>query len=255
MALAQGNKPKFEDDPAAAPAPQAATAPPAPAAAPAVAANVTQLPAVAAKVGLPVAAGGKFVDFFKQFANALPTMDFGTLPRLIGVNGAIFVKGNNTPDVSLGEKITIDIHSFHDEHVISPGSDKTEDKVHVKYSRDGGKTIEGTGQDVNEYLRNLVEVEGFKNAKCKRYVHLLGTLVSASKSNPLIGDIVDVSISPDGVKPWENHRMQTSAKISQEKLAPAGAERVTVTAVSKSGNGRNWVALVVGPAEELKQAA
>lgn len=252
MALKGNAATKFEDPAPPAPA-TVATPAPAPAT-PAPTASASTQVAVPVKAGLPVASGGKFTDFFAQFANALPPVGFGTLPRLIGTNGFIFVKGNNTPDVKLGERIEISLLSFHDEYVLSPGGDSAPKEL-VKYSLDG-ETIEGTGQPCAAYIEYLV-AQGYKDAKKKRYVHLLGTLEHADQKTDLIGDIVDVSISPDGVKPWEGYRLQRSAKISRGGVAAEGSERISVTALAKSGNGRNWVSLVVGPAQstEVKQAA
>lgn len=255
-----GTTPQFEDDntkPAPAAAATTTAAPVAPAAA--IAPPAAQLPVVAGSKLLPVATGKKHEDFFKQFANVIPAenLGYGTLSRLVGSNGAVCIRGNNTPDIDLGDWIEITLHSFHDEYVVSPGSDEPAAKVLVKYSKDN-VTCDGSGENVLEYLKYLRETKNYPSAKSKRYVHLIATLEATHKPCAIVGDMVDVSVSPDGVGPWEGHRLQVSQKISQGKRTTEGAERVRITAVKKSGNGKNWVALIAGPSQipvQQQQAA
>lgn len=228
--------PKFEDDTTktqANPTAAAGTTQPA-------AASTTAI-AATAPASLP-ALGGKFNDVFKTLANALPTLDFGTIPRIIGAQGAAVVKGNGSADLDLGETIDITLLSFNDEFCVSPGSSKDEDKKHVKYSRDG-KTIEGTGESVNDYLNMLRTTLGLTEANVKRYVHLVGTLDDAQKkpAGAPFGDMVCVSLSPQSVKKWEGYRLQESVKAARGASTPS--ERVRLTAVKKSAPGLNWVEL------------
>lgn len=233
--------PAFEDTDAA----PAAVADPAPAADPALAAaQGTTAIATASATSRAVVSHKGFKDFFKQFENNLPATDFGTLPRCVGTQGTIQAKMNGGKEIDLGKSVVLSLLSYRDEYVISPGSDAEEAKKLVAYSRDG-KTIDATGQDVNEYLKNLIEVEGYTDASKKRYVYLTGILESATDDKSLVNSMVEISLSPQAVTDWEGYRLQTAVKISRGIKPEDGAERIKIDADKRSGNGRNWTTLLV----------
>jgi hypothetical protein len=201
--------------------------------------------AVASASSRQLTTGSGFKDVFKAFENAIPVMDFGTLPRLVGTNGGIEAKLNGGKTLDLGREMDLSIISYRSQWTISPGDDSKEAKEFVKYSNDG-VTIDSTGQEVNAYLEHLRTVEGYEDADKKRYVFITGIIDSAEGDKSLVGQVVEVSLSPQAVRDFEGYRFQRSAAIATGRASAEGAELVTVKADKRSGNGNNWTTLVVG---------
>lgn len=197
--------------------------------------------AVAKSAGLP-ALGGKFQNLYKPLKDALPALGFGTLPRFTGSQGKISAKDSGKKE-DLGESIDISLLSYHDEFVISPGEDSDEATKAVRYSLDG-VTIEGTGESVETYLEKLRTVDGYENASVKRYVQLIGILERSDKKSSYLGNMVQVSLSPQAAKAFDAFMLQESVKASRGTGSVEGADRLTITAESRS-NGKNDFTLLI----------
>lgn len=255
MSLRKPPAAQFEDDNTPAPGAQTVAAeatkadkgPSVEAAAGASAQASTAIATASATSKALVAGGGKFTDFFAQFENALPELEFGTLPRLIGAQGGVTAKLTSNKTIELGKSVEMTLLSFNDRFTVSPGDDSDEAKKLVRYSRDG-VTIESSGESVAAYLENLRTVEGFTEASCKKYVSLVGILetVSDKDGEQLIGSMVEAQLSPQGVTDFKGYRLQKSVKIARGAQSAEGADRVTVAADKRSGNGKNWTVLQVG---------
>lgn len=192
-------------------------------------AKVSATVAVAKAQTTAVGAVGKFQTALQSFENALPAIDFGVLPRLKGSNGLILDNDNG----KLGSEIQMTLISFNDQYVVTPGEDSDEATKLVKYSSDG-ITIDETGQAVAEYIQMLVEVEGYKDASVKHYLELVGILNSSEKESEHVGNMVQVSLSPQSRKAFEAHRLQKSVKIRMGRDTEEGAEEIKIKAVVKT---------------------
>jgi len=169
---------------------------------------------------------------FQDLKNALPPMDFGVLPRLVGANGIVMDADKN----KLGVFIDLDLVSYNDEFVVSPGDDSAEAKKHVRYSADG-KTINETGEDVAEYLKHLREVEEYPKANVKQYLQLVGILTASEKESEHKDGMVQVSLSPQSRKLFEGFQIQQGVKVLMG-TAPAVEEgkspKIRLTADSRT---------------------
>jgi hypothetical protein len=177
-----------------------------------------------------------------KMRDAVPAVEFGTFPRLIGANGAVTLKSDNK---SLGETVDIQLLSWSEVYTVSPGSDKEEAKKLVEYSRDG-VTIDKSGRDVNEYLKYLRETEGYKDASKKKYIELIGFLQGSAKPGGPTGEIVQVSLSPQSLLTFQAYMANVAVRVRLGQITAEGVENIRVTAEGKSGNGRNWTILKVG---------
>jgi hypothetical protein len=182
------------------------------------------------------ALGGNYGNIYEQLRNAMPPMEFGTLPRLTGAQGKISAKESGKK-VDLGESIDLTLLSYNDEYQVSPGEDSDDATKLVRYSLDG-QIIDGTGEKVSEYLEKLRTVDGYTDAKVKRYVQLVGILERSDKKSDYVGNMVQVSLSPQAAKAWDAFMAQGSVRYARNKWDGAGADLITVRAESRS-NGKN----------------
>lgn len=229
---------KFEQD--APPGAAVTEKPAAPAEAAQAAAGVTASTAIAKAAAGAVAVGGQFKAVFTQFRDALPAVEFGVLPRLVGSNGNIMDKDSRV----LGAAVELQLVSWNDTFVVSPGTDNDEADELVRYSRDG-KTIEGTGESVDAYLKKLREVDGYDKANVKHYVELIGILTAADKPSDHVGNMVQVSLSPQSRKTWDGYQLQESVKVAQGRRSAEGIDQIVVRAEVKTVNGKTFTLLRV----------
>lgn len=209
------------------------------------AAGVAASTAIAKAATTGLARQGKLETLFSEHRNAIPPMEFGTLPRLVGTNGNVQDRGEGK---LLGESVVIELVSWNEEFVVSPGSDKEEAKALVRYSLDG-KTIDATGESVASYLEKLRTVEGYSDASIKRYVQLIGIVESTAKASELVGQMVQVSLSPQSAKLFDGYRMQESVKLRlRPELKEQIDNRLKVTAEVKQQGSNTFTLLKVGAA-------
>lgn len=203
-------------------------------------AKVAAVNAVAKAQSTAVGSVGKFQTALQAYEDALPAIDFGVLPRLKGSNGLILDADN----AKLGSEVQITLISFNNQFVITPGEDSDEATKLVKYSSDG-VTIDETGQSVADYIKYLVDVEGYKDASSKHYLELVGILNSAEKDTEHLGNMVQLSLSPQSRKSFEAYRLQKSVKIRMGRDTEEGAEELTIRAVVKTMGNYTFTILQV----------
>lgn len=185
--------------------------------------------AVASAKNTAVGAVGKFETALSGYENALPAIDFGVLPRLKGSNGMI-MDGDNS---KLGAEVRITLISFNDQYVITPGVDDPAATKFVKYSADG-ITIDSTGQSVASYIQQLKDVDGYEDADVKKYCEVIGILNKAEKETEHVGNMVQLSLSPQSRKSFEAYRLQQSVKIKMGRATEEGSEELVFRAVVKT---------------------
>ncbi len=191
-----------------------------------VAATVAVAKAQTTAVG---AVAPKFETALGGYQNALPAIDFGVLPRIKASNGAAMDGDDNR----LGETFQMTLISFNDNYVVTPGVDDAKSTEFVRYSLDG-VTIDSTGQLVSDYINELKTVEGYKDAEMKNYLDVIGILNSSEKPSEHLGNMVQVSMSPQSRKSFEAYRLQQSVKIKMGRAVEEGSEELTFKAVVKT---------------------
>ena len=195
--------------------------------------------AIAKAANTAVAApAGKMKTVLEDLRDVIPTLDFGTLPRLTGSNGNIIDPEKRL----LGDEIELTLISFNDEYVVTPGEDDDESKKHVRYSNDGIH-INETGQPVADYVAHLRDNEDYPNAARKHYVQLIGILTGSKKDSDLVNQMVVVSLSPGSRKLWEGFRLQESVKVRMGLRKAEGTENLTIKAEVKT-QGKNTFTLL-----------
>ncbi len=240
LAKAAGTSPAFEDEGAIAEAQASVTevAPPE--------VKVAGVLAVAKAAATSVATGGTYGDVYKNFENVIQDLEFGTVARLVGSNGGITAK-LNSKKLKLGKTIKATLVSFNDTYQISPGKDTDEAKKFVKYSSDG-KHIDGTGEDVLAYIAKLRESGGYPEASLKKYTSLvviLDEVVDADGDKSLVGEMVEVSLSPTAGVAFKGLRQQRSVKVARKLATVEGIDQLVIRADVRQNGSNEYTALDV----------
>lgn len=167
-------------------------------------------------------------------------VDYDTFPRLMAGTGSI--EDNDSRD--LGEWIKLTLVSWQNQWDIVPGSQDEEAKAHLRYSSDG-VTIDATGESVNEYLLKLQNEMGYTKASVKHRAVLVGILEESQKPSALVGETVQVSLSPQARKTFESYRFSRTIKAQMGTLSLDGVEKIKITALKKVAGTNKYTLLEV----------
>lgn len=229
-------KPAFEDaddNVAVAPAAEA----------PAAAAAVNPAPEAASQAKPPAAAtttalskpAAPFRNIFDQFANAVPIVRLGTLPRMKASNGRMMDEDGKTQ----GSWADITIVSYNPVWKISPGADGDEAAQLLRVSYDG-KTIDGTGQSISDYIKFL-NGEGYKDAASKEYYDLVALIEDSDKNDGgKVGELVQFQLSPQSVQKFLGYCFQYSIKVARGVLSESDAGSVRVEVGVRTLRGKDF---------------
>lgn len=181
-------------------------------------------------------------DVLAQLQDRLPPVEYGEGARLVGSNGNVM----DEDKLLLGGSITLNLLSWNNRYVVSPGENGEKAKEFARYSLDGVTTSKG--EDVKTYLHNLQTVEGFGKASVKTYLDLFGILEASEKLSKHLGAAVTVSLAPDSVKAFNGLRRDMVVKgmlgSLPDNLGDGGGLSLTITTEVKSGNGNTWTRLI-----------
>lgn len=177
------------------------------------------LPVAKVQAKALTAVGNKFQTAFKEYHNQIDLetvadIGQGSMPKVTVDRGGFEVEKKE-----LGENITIELVSFNDRYVLTPGVDGEEAKKLVKYSYDGVHVADDSGMLVKDYIDFLKE-EGYPRAEAKRYIDLWAMLMSSDKTGDIAEDdreLVQVQLSPTSVKEWSKMLLQASIKANRLK--------------------------------------
>lgn len=198
--------------------------------------------AAAPRAGVPVLAGGKMVSLLHDFRNAIPKLDFGVLPRLVGTQGQI---QNKDTGALLGDNITIQLVSYNDEFVVSPGDDAADAKELVRYSDDGKVLNDGSGTLVADHLKLLRETHNYPDASVKKYVQVIGIVLATAKPSDLVEQMVLISLSPQSAKAFQGYDLQESVKLRLGSRTTENASILKVSGEVKTQGGNTFTLLKV----------
>lgn len=238
--------PEFEDDSNVAVAEQpeviSASAPD-PVQAPASTSN-----AISAAKPTAVAIGAKYKPALEQFKNQIDpsTLDFDTFPRVtVGLDGF-----SDDKKAELGKKIVLRMMSWNERYIVTPGKDDEEANALVKYSLDG-KTIDGTGESVADYIKMLKEVEGYTDAACKKYYSIYGFMTAHSKEgqldqiDPAEQPIVSIQVPPRSVSLFTRFQIEHGVKVAQG-IVPE-TDLVLLTQEKTTGKTKAYASIKFSP--------
>jgi hypothetical protein len=193
---------------------------------------------VAVKANTQIAARKPMINPLEPLKNAFP-VEFDTL-RSLKVSGGNLV--DNQTGKALGDTAGLELLSYQDQWVISPGVDGDEAKEHVRYSDDGKVTTKG--EDCNEYLGNLQKA-GYDEAKMSKRTVICGSLFDIGdkgrKVMPELQDsLVQISLAPTSKASFDRYTMDQAFKIAKNLIEPDGAQLVKIECTPTSKNGKDW---------------
>ncbi len=163
----------------------------------------------------------KFQASLQEYHNAIDPvgLDFNTFSRVtVGLDGF-----SDDKQIDLGKEIRLELMSYNDRYVVSPGVDNDEAKAFVRYSLDG--VVIDSGEDagmlVADYLKNLKEVEGYKDASVKQYLNIVGFLTHANDAEIIPEDriIISLQVPPQSRAVFSRHQITMGVKVAQKIMA------------------------------------
>jgi hypothetical protein len=189
-------------------------------------------------LGGQVAARKPMVNPLELLKNAFP-VQFDTLRGLKVTNGN-FV--DQMTGKVIGDTLGMELLSYQDQWVISPGVDGDEGKEHVRYSDDGHTTTQG--EDCNDYLAKLKKA-GFDEAKMSKRTVVAGALFDIGdkgrKVLPELQDsLVQISLAPTSKASFDRYTLDQAFKIGKGFISPDGAQLLKIECAPQSKNGKDW---------------
>jgi len=209
-----------------------------------------KLPAVREQRAMTMpATKGQFAVVYDQLVDAIPPVDFGILTRIKPSNGTILTGENE----DLGKTIEIELYSISHKYVTSPVGNNKEARKLCKFSPDPD-TIPGYWDDEEEewvndgvtttttkdYIAWLKSEHSYTKASTKHYLELLGMLRDADADNEAIGQMVQISLSPQSVKQWTGFSLHTTLKVNSGQLSADEAKVFKITAKAQSFDSNNF---------------
>lgn len=194
--------------------------------------------AVAITSGNAVAKPTAMINPLEPLKNAF-FCEFDTLRGLKVSNGNVV---DNQTGKSLGDVVGMELLSYQDQWVVSPGVDGDEGKEHVRYSDDGITTSKG--ENCQEYLQHL-KSSGFDEAKMSKRTVIAGSLfdigVKGRKDlKDMQDELVQMSLAPTSKAGFDRYMMGQAFKIGKGLITPDGATRIRITCEAVTKNGKDW---------------
>lgn len=192
---------------------------------------------IAAASSNQVAVAKPMTDPFTPLKNAFP-VEFDTLCNVqLNQGNAI----NKDTGAALGDVIGLELLSFQDQTVVSPGVDGEEAKEHVRYSDDGVTTSQG--ESVPEYLAHLKSA-GYPDAKLSQRVIIVGSLfdpgVKGKKIAGMKDKLVQINLPPSSVGGFKRYRADQAFQIGKGLAKLEDVEKMRITCNIKTKGDNTW---------------
>jgi len=181
----------------------------------------------------------EMVNVFNDLENQF-IAEFGMLPRVKASNGNC-MDGDGK---SLGVEIAIQVLSWNRNYIAGPCSNDAPTEL-VKYSVDRESFEDGTGF-LDTYIADL-RAAGWADACVKEYYDVVAVLAKAEKDSELVGEMVQLQLSPTSVKAFNGFRLQTAFKIARGLLSAASIETIIASAEVVSSKGNTWTKFAFRP--------
>ena len=193
--------------------------------------------------GLPAIVGSKYKPALDGYRDQIDpaSLDFDTFTRITcGLDGF-----SDDQKKELGKQVKIQIMSWNERFIVTTGEDNDEANALTRFSLDG-KTIDGTGQPVPDYIAHLVN-EGYEDSCSKKYYSLYGFLVATSPNGqledipPADRAIVNVQIAPRSVSQFTQFQITHGVKVSQGIVADT--DLLLLTQEKKDGKTKKYASI------------
>lgn len=198
---------------------------------------------VVAPSGILPALGAKYAPALQGYRDVIDpsSLDFDTFKRVTcGLDGFSDDQNNE-----MGKQLKIQLMSWNERYIITTTVDNDEANALVKYSLDG-KSIDGTGQPVADYIKFLVS-EGYEDACSKKYYALYGFLVAESSEGALVEvpaadrEIVAVQVAPRSVAQFTAYQLTHGVKVSQGLVKDT--DLLLLTQEKKDGKTKKYASI------------
>ena len=174
--------------------------------------------------------------------NAL-RVDYNTLTQIMVTNGNVALKEGKE---LMGDHVGLEIISFQDQWVCSPGGDTQDDESleFLKFS-DDGKYVRGTDELLTDAVKKA-QAAGYDKAKIAERMILVGALVYPGKDKKgnlleeLQDELVQIDLAPRSKGNFKAYRANVAFKVSRGLVDPAAALRVCMSAKVMSKGTMNW---------------
>ena len=171
-------------------------------------------------------------------------VEWDTLTRIVADGSNLTVN-----DETLGAWVEMQVTSWQDSFSVETGEQSEEAKKFLKFSEDG-LTIRDTGQSVADYVKFLKDVEGYPNTSVKHRVILVGFVEKAEKESELVGQLAQISLSPQSKKSWDRYQMNATMMSKMGRLkAGDDPSKVRLTAVRTSKGPYKFTVVEVSAAK------
>jgi hypothetical protein len=204
----------------------------------ATASAAAKAPAVIPPKAGQVAVAKAMVNPLEPLKNAF-FCEFDTLRSLKISSGNLVDNQTSKP---LGDTVGLELLSYQDQWVVSPGVEGDEGKEHVRYSDDGKTTSKG--EDCAAYLEQL-KSSGYPEAKTSKRTVICGSLFDIGekgrKTLPEIQDcLVQISLAPTSKAGFDRYMMDQAFRIGKGLIQPEGADRIKIECVPASKGDKDW---------------
>lgn len=194
--------------------------------------------AVAPAAGTQLAPAAPMVNPLEPLKNAF-FVEFDTLRSLKITSGNVV---DQQTGKALGDLVGLELLSYQDQWVVSPGVDGDAGKEHVRYSDDGKTTSKG--ENCDEYLQQLKD-SGFDEAKISKRLVICGSLFDIGekgrKTLPDMQDtLVQLSLAPTSKAGFDRYMMDQAFKIRKGLIQPTGADRIKIECQPASKGDKDW---------------
>ncbi len=207
--------------------------------------------AVAVSKGNQIAAAKPMINPLEPLKNSFP-LQFDTLRGLKVTNGNVV---DISSGKSLGDTVGMELLTYQDQWVISPGVDGDEGKEFVRYSDDGVTTSKG--ENCKDYLDQLIDSD-YPEAKMSKRTVIAGSLfdigVKGRKECKDMQDaLVQISLAPTSKAGFDRYLMDQAFQIRKGRLSAEGADRIRIECTPVSKGDKDWTVANFSRYEEVAE--
>lgn len=195
-----------------------------------------------------IPSGAKFASAYSEFKNSIDTdtvqnIPHGTIPKIVADRG-----GFEAGDTSYGESLVIELVSFNDRYVITPGVEGEKGKELLAFSFDNVTLANDPTVTVVDYLNTLKNDYDCPKAASRHYLDLWAMVVTSDETGDIPEDdreLVQIQLSPSSVKEWTAMQLQASVKALRSNKPLGNLIKMTVD--KREYNGNKFAAIKFSP--------
>lgn len=189
--------------------------------------------AVATKPAGAIAPMKAMVNPLEGLENAFP-VEYDTLRNLNINQGNVIDK---MTDKVAGSVVGLELLTYQNQWVVSPGVDGDEAKEHVRYSDDGITATDGT--DMKAHLEHLKQ-SGYNEAKISERLIIAGALFAPGKLTDLEQSLVQINLPPTSKAAFKRYMMDQAYKVGKGLVQAEGANRIKIECTVTKKGDNTW---------------